>query len=155
MDIIINLNNYIITDTFYNRRASRAIIKSKYNYLLLEGKEGDFKFPGGGVEENEDFIMALIREVREETGADVISASIREAFGIYEKRISDDCEKTIMYSKYYFCEIESENITDGKWINLQKAYENNRRFSDYNKIPWLIREKEAMKYLISMEKNCK
>lgn len=47
--------------------------------LLVHSKKyGYLKFPGGGIESGEDHVQALCREVREETGLEVIPDSSRE-----------------------------------------------------------------------------
>ena len=68
MHITIDLNNYTKTDSFFNRFAARGIICRGDRYLMIHGKNGDYKFPGGGMEEGESFEKTLIREVSEETG---------------------------------------------------------------------------------------
>jgi len=56
-----------------NKRVSAIIIESKKILLVHRIKPGKdyFVLPGGSVEENEDNIDALVREVKEETGLDV------------------------------------------------------------------------------------
>jgi len=57
--------------------------------LLVHSKKyGYLKFPGGGIESGEDHVQALCREVREETGLEVIPDSIRE-FGYVPRRQKD------------------------------------------------------------------
>ena len=50
------------------RTAIRGIIVKDDNILLIRTSKGDLKFPGGGLEGNEMYEEALIREIREETG---------------------------------------------------------------------------------------
>lgn len=39
--------------------------------MVYSSKDGDYKFPGGGVDSGETYEEALIREIREECGAKV------------------------------------------------------------------------------------
>ena len=46
----------------------RAILVKDNKLLMMKSNRGDYKFPGGGMEEGEDEVTALAREIREETG---------------------------------------------------------------------------------------
>lgn len=57
------------------------ILNEESKILLISRSQNDnyggvWELPGGGVEENEDIIDALIREIKEETGLDVIRDTI-------------------------------------------------------------------------------
>jgi 8-oxo-dGTP pyrophosphatase MutT (NUDIX family) len=56
--------------TGYYRGAARAVILNSKKEILLQHaiKNGYYKLPGGGIENEEDTIKALHREVLEETG---------------------------------------------------------------------------------------
>lgn len=59
-------------------KASLAIVQ-KGGLLLSISRENDFEdfgLPGGKLEEGENWLAGLVREVREETGAEVISATL-------------------------------------------------------------------------------
>ena len=48
----------------FQRNAVRAIISNEQGKLLLiKSNLGDYKFPGGGIEEGENEKQALIREI--------------------------------------------------------------------------------------------
>ncbi len=93
-----------------------AMIHSlKYHY---------YKLPGGGAEQGEDQIDTLIREVKEESGLNVIRSYVRE-FG-YVRRIQkgevDDI--FIQDNFYYLCEAEEK-------VSVQKLddYEQDEQFT--------------------------
>lgn len=84
------------------------IIKCDKIAMIHSLKYHYYKLPGGGAEQGEDQIDTLIREVREESGLNVIRDSVRE-FG-YVRRIQkgeiDDI--FIQDNFYFFCQAEDE-----------------------------------------------
>ena len=61
------------------RPTARAIIIKDDKLAMVYNQKYDFyAFPGGGIEEGEDFYHALIREVREEVGLIVKPETIKE-----------------------------------------------------------------------------
>lgn len=161
MHITIELNNYTKKDAFYNRIAARGIICKGDKYLMICGKNNDYKFPGGGMEAGEDFEEALVREVREETGYQVIVNSISEYGIAVEKRVTETNDLIVMNSHYFTCEIadakktrESETETKAVWITLSEALYNNEKITDFETCPWVVRDNQVMKYILE-EKNRK
>jgi len=122
------------------RKAVRGIIVDQQKLLMIfSQKNGDYKFPGGGVNDGESNEMALIREVREESGAEI--RKVETGFGkVVEYAIPIEKEFDVfkMTSHYYVCEIEKEL---GKqqldqyeedlgfmpcWVRIDEALETNR-----------------------------
>ena len=70
---------------------------------------GYYKFPGGGIGEGEEKTAALIREVEEETGLEVIPESIEEAGLVSRIMQSEMFPKTIFVqdSFHYFCRVKT------------------------------------------------
>lgn len=60
----------VVTDSVIDRRAARAVLLDENGqvYLLYVGKYDFYKLPGGGVDEGEEIIEALERELLEEVG---------------------------------------------------------------------------------------
>ena len=51
-----------------NRLAIRGVLFYQNKLLMIQTSKGDYKFPGGGKEENESDYQTLNREYQEETG---------------------------------------------------------------------------------------
>lgn len=93
----------------YMRNSSRAIIIRDNKLAMVHSlKYNYFKFPGGGIEEGETAIEALIRETMEETGLIIDVNSIKE-YG-YVHRIQrndvDESECFVQNNYYFFCDVE-------------------------------------------------
>lgn len=109
----IDIKDYGVGCKVYRRPSARGIILQEDKIALVYSeREGYYKFPGGGIHENENPETALIREVREETGLVVIPDSIREFGSVLRRQKSDKSENTIFEQEnfYYICDVETANI---------------------------------------------
>ncbi len=122
------------------REAVRGIIKHENKLLMVySSKNGEYKFPGGGVDAGETYEEALIREIREECGAKV--TDICSEFGKmveYDVPIEKEFDVFKMISYYYVCDVaptlkeqaldEYEEDLGFKpvWIDIDSAIEANR-----------------------------
>ncbi len=109
----IDLKDYKNTDSVFRRPSARAIIiRDDKIALVYSKKEKYFKFPGGGIHDDEDKKEALIREVREEVGMVVIPESIREFGSVLRRQKSEKAENTIFEQEnyYFFCDVEVELV---------------------------------------------
>lgn len=136
------------------RTAVRGIIFRDGKLLMIESDDGELKFPGGGMEENEDDIETLIRETLEETGFAVVPETVREFGEIEEKRLAL-YENKIWHqiNRYYFCEVggkqsecaysENEKSHGFKpvWYTLDEAYRKSGKRS------WNEREYQALRLI--------
>lgn len=87
------------------RLAARGIIYSENKVLMIHSSfYDDCTFPGGGVENGEDIIVALERECSEEAG--IIIKNVRPFFKTIEKRELDTESYLIHESHFFLCEIE-------------------------------------------------
>ncbi|WP_244886861.1 NUDIX hydrolase [Rossellomorea vietnamensis] len=144
------------------RTAVKAVIIQNGKILLMHSNRGDYKFPGGGVEEDESLSAALIREVAEETG--YIHCHVKEPVGIVIQRHPDlNDEDTIfeMTSHYFHCELsdfdkipqqlegyESELEMAPRWITMDEAIDGNEMLMDkYENNRWIKRENYVLEEL--------
>lgn len=106
---IMDQKDYEDTYTRFKRPSVRGIIiKDKKVAMVYSCKFDYYKFPGGGINSNEDHIQTLIREVSEETGLEVITSSIREYGSVLRIQKSRFAENEIFEQEnfYYLCETE-------------------------------------------------
>ena len=105
----IDLKDYEGCTKVFRRPSARAVIlKGDKIALVYATEEKYYKFPGGGIHDDEDKKEALIREVREETGLNVIPESIREYGSVLRKQKSEKSDDTVFEQEnyYYLCETE-------------------------------------------------
>ena len=110
----IDLKNYDKNWKHSKRDSARGIIRLGQDKLALvyAKKDGYYKFPGGGINEGEDIIAALAREVHEEVGLVVIPESIREYGSVLRRQKSTvkDGEIFEQENYYYFCDVEDRVV---------------------------------------------
>lgn len=118
--LVMDIKNYSETDKHFSRPSARAIIAGKDGKLALvySEKMKYYKFPGGGMEEEEEREEALVREVKEETGLIVIPETIKEYGCVLRMQRSDKQEHTIFEQKnyYYTCRtketVQEQNLDE-------------------------------------------
>ena len=117
------------------RKAARAIVLDGEDILMLYTERyHDYTLPGGGVDEGEDILQGMVRELEEETGAQNIHNI--KPFGLYEEFrpwYRDDADVMHMVSYCFTCKIDRElgdtnyedyEIKNGMkpvWINIRDA----------------------------------
>jgi len=151
-------------DISFCRKAIRAIIYWDDRLLLVRTKKGDYKFPGGGVMQEEGHTETLVREVREETGYQI--ERVNDLLGIVIERRPDKYDSSKIFemkSYYYLCDIgskqEEQDLDDYEhelefkpvWVEPGNAYMQNagiiaEKADDLN--PWVDRETLVLQQLI-------
>ena len=109
------------------RNSARSIIIQDGKVAMVHSREYDYyKFPGGGIEEDETPIEALIRETREEAGLVIVPDSIQEYGYVHriQKSDKDETECFIQDNFYYLCRVEENVIPQDL-----DAYEAKERYS--------------------------
>ncbi|ELS8947803.1 NUDIX hydrolase [Vibrio fluvialis] len=121
------------------RKAARAIVLDGEDILMLYTERyHDYTLPGGGVDEGEDILQGMVRELEEETGAQNIHNI--KPFGLYEEFrpwYKYDADVMHMVSYCFTCKIDRElgdtnyedyEIKNGMkpvWINIRDAITHN------------------------------
>ncbi len=158
-------------DNSKNRKIPPLTPESKLP--LVYAKElGYYKFPGGGINEGEDNVTALIREVEEETGLQVIKESVKEYGLVRRLQASPLFPETIFVqnSLHYFCRVQTKadgsplvkkqtldayEKDDGfelRIVSLREAIENNIHFKSdkIEKLIMIAREVHVMEGLCGL-----
>lgn len=106
--IIIDLKDYDDTMPRFRRPSVRGVIINNGKVAMVYSQKFDYyKFPGGGIENDEEHIQTLIREVREETGLTVIPESVSELGSVLRIQRSLVNENEIFEQEnfYYICKV--------------------------------------------------
>jgi 8-oxo-dGTP pyrophosphatase MutT (NUDIX family) len=146
-----------LTGPTIEREAVRGIIVRKAKLLMIHSSvNGDYKFPGGGVQKGESHQQALAREICEECGARMVQMGA--LFGkVVEYRNPEQVEYQVfkMTSFYYSCQVDDTRFEQSLeryeqelgltpiWTDLDTALEINKNISKVDEkrvIPWLTRE---------------
>lgn len=162
---VIDLKDYDENWQRSKRPTVRAIIQFNDKFAMVHNEKYDYyAFPGGGVEEGEDFHQALIREVKEEVGLMVIPETIEEFGSALRLNSSHRFEKTIFEQEnfYYKCKaydkigeqmLDEEEAEEGfalVFVSPEEALRKNR-YDDHkedNGGIWIERESRILEILI-------
>lgn len=121
------------------RHAARGIIVKGQDILLLYTQRyHDYSLPGGGLDEGENVVAGLMRELQEETGAQgVRNVKAFARYDEYRPWYKTDADIIHMISHCYVCDIdeqlgetayESYEVSNGMrplWMNIYTAIEHN------------------------------
>ncbi|MGF1748349.1 NUDIX hydrolase [Vibrio cionasavignyae] len=150
----------------YHRKATRAIaIDGEQILLLYTERYHDYSLPGGGLDEGEDVIAGMVRELEEETGAKNIHGI--KPFGIYEEFRpwhKQDADVVHMVSYCYSCKVDRQlgktayedyEIKNGMkpvWINIHEAIAfNEKTIAESDKKGMSIERETYLLHLIAKE----
>lgn len=105
----IDTKDYDPNGKAFVRPSVRGIIIRDGKVAMVHSLKFDYyKFPGGGIEDGESLEQALLREVAEESGLQVITDSIRE-YGLVHRVQKGDKEAIFIQDNFYFlCDVEAE-----------------------------------------------
>lgn len=145
------------TLTLIVRHAARAIVLNGEDILLLYTQRyHDYSLPGGGIDDGEDEVAGLIRELREETGAQgVHNVQAFARYDEYRPWYKPDADIIHMISHCYLCDIdkalgetalESYEVSNGMtplWKNIHEAITHNERVISHSDKKGLSIERET------------
>ena len=127
------INPYSLTYGDIDKKVTRVkmLIFNSENKILLCNVEGKYTFIGGHVEENETLTMALIRELREETGI-VLNNKDFNPFIKIEKWDKNHFNTGKNYlSEIYYYSLYTDYRIDKKNMNLDDLEKNKNFFLKY------------------------
>ena len=149
----------------YVRNSARSIIISGRKIAMVHSLKYDYyKFPGGGIKDDEEPADAMKRETMEEAGLKVLPDTVQEYGFVHrvQKSTVDETECFIQDNYYYLCEaadtVESQNLDDYEaeerftleYIDPKAAIKINRRADHGPKDPVMLeREARVLEMLIA------
>jgi 8-oxo-dGTP pyrophosphatase MutT (NUDIX family) len=151
--------NYTEEMPAYERFNVRGVIWKGNQLAMVRSSQGEYKFPGGGVDPGEHRSEALVREIREETGLQVVPESIQELGEILEKREDLFCkgQRYICHSLFFACQVTPEMVapspTDSEvqqgftlaWADPQEILQGNAHFLGKQ---WIARDTVFLKMML-------
>ena len=129
---------------------------------MQRSRDGEYKIPGGGLEEGEDRLEALCREAMEEAGLKIVQNSVVELGEMIELRCDrfDAGKKFERHTYYYLCQVTDERfpltLTQSEkekgfecvWETPGRIYESNK---DRCNSPYVIRDTLFIKMILDGE----
>ena len=106
------------TQTFARDSARSIIIRDGRIAMIHSQKYDYYKFPGGGIENGENPVEAMIRETQEEAGLMVLPETVKEYGYVHRIQKSDQnpSECFVQDNYYYLCDavdgLVSQNLDD-------------------------------------------
>lgn len=98
---------------FFVRNSARSIIIQNRKIAMIHSAQYHYyKFPGGGIEDGENPVEAMIRETREESGLIVLPDSVKEYGYVHRihKSDRDETECFIQDNYYFLCKAAEETV---------------------------------------------
>ena len=106
----IDTKDYVNNGYICIRPSARGIIIRNNKVAMVYSKKYNYyEFPGGGIKNNETPVDAMIREVKEETGLNIINSLIKE-FGICHCIQKGDPEDIFIQDNYFYIASVTDKI---------------------------------------------
>lgn len=152
------------THTF-TRNSARSIIIRRNTIAMIHSRKYDYyKFPGGGIENGESPMEAMIRETKEEAGLIILPETIKEYGYVHRIQRSDydSTECFVQENYYYLCDtkdrLSSQQLDDYEeaesyqltFVEPLLAIQKNRKVKESPYNPMMFeREARVLEMLIS------
>ena len=121
---VIDLKDYDENWERSKRPTVRAIIQVDDKLAMVHNEKYDYyAFPGGGIEEGENFHQALIREVKEEVGLIVIPETIEEFGSVLRLNSSHRFEETIFEQENFYYKCKASDVISEQMLDEEEAEE--------------------------------
>ncbi len=147
--------------TIYRNAVRGVALRGRQLLMVCSTVVGDYKFPGGGVDEGETHEQTLRREIREECGMSLLHFGRGVGFVIeYIRPREQEYDVFKMTSYYYLCEVDNvfgaqkldtyEEDLGFKpvWINIDETIQANKSsLACENRPDWLRREIFVLEYI--------
>lgn len=147
------------------RNSARSVIITEGKIAMIHSMKYDYyKFPGGGIENGENPVDAMMRETCEEAGLAVKPETVREYGYVHriQKSQKDATECFVQDNYYYFCEVEENLVPQHldnyesqenyvlEYVDPQTAISKNRSVAESPYDPTMFeREARVIEMLIS------
>lgn len=147
--------------TIYRTAVRGVILRGRDLLMIYSSNVGDYKFPGGGVDEGETHAQALSREIQEECGASITHIGCEIGAVIeYDLPLERNYDVFKMTSHYYQCDVadefglqklegyEQELGFKPAWMDINESIHRNKALVKVNEYPrWLKREIFILEYI--------
>ena len=146
----------------YKRDSARAIIRRDGKLAMVYAASlGLYKFPGGGIEREEDHGQTLLREVAEEIGLTIDLSTLRPYGRVLVRRRGLHGEEIFEQENFYY----TVDLVDDRaealkldayeeklgfslcWVSAREAWENNRSKTAPEEQRWAERDTAVLKIL--------
>jgi ADP-ribose pyrophosphatase YjhB (NUDIX family) len=119
------------------RVATRAVVRRGDQLLLLRSRSGDYRFPGGGLDEGETVATNIARELLEECGARLLRLDAHLLTVVDERAAREPGSVFVQESHFYLCDVhdgleevdhdlrERTLALEACWVDLHEALETN------------------------------
>jgi len=135
-------NEYEVTANDLTWRPSAYGIVIHENKILLVKEKDRFHLPGGGIDIGESPNVAVLREVKEETGATVSNPRLIDIASSFFSYGSLDNPPNLQHVQslllYYSCDYVSVNLNDVSLDQYEKAYGLTSEWVAINKLDDII-----------------
>ena len=143
--VIINDDNLFLSDVSKFSNKVRAVLLQDHKFLIAY-YGGVYLFPGGSIEKGEDPDLAIIRELKEETGITYDISDLERLYTLkyYQKKYPTKrnfLENKLMLADYYIGEYKGIDLLKTKRTEREKRDHFSLQLVPFEDISSLLNEK--------------